>query len=364
MKKNKQKPGIAKNIVQKAENAASFKNLWVYFIVIVMALLVITVVVASSLSKLVNWLLDTDIEISIYVWTMLFSVLIGVAMSIIIGKIFFSPILKLSAAMRKVAGGDFNVRLEVSSSVNEIRAMVENFNIMTKELAATEMLQSDFVSNVSHEFKTPISVIAGYTTLLQDEKLSEEERRDYLQKISMNTDRLSNLVENVLLLSKVDNQNISAKNQIYRLDEQVRQCIVMLSSKWENKEIEIDAHLDEIEYFGNERLMQHVWVNLIDNAIKFNKIGGKIFIDARKEGNTIVVSVADEGYGIPEDGISHIYDKFYQVDGSHKGEGNGLGLSLVKRILDISDGKIECGNRAEGGAVFTVYLPSGIEENA
>jgi len=344
-------------IVKTAETAASFKNLWIFFILIVMALLTVTVVVASALSKLVNKLLDINIELSIYAWTILFSVLIGAAMSVLLGQIFFVPILKLSAAMKKVSGGDFNVRLTEKSVINEIRVMNGNFNKMTKELAATEMLQSDFVSNVSHEFKTPICLIEGYANLLLDEKLDDDEKHKCIDKILLNTKRLSDLVGNVLLLSRIDNQNIAIKTESFRLDEQIRQCIVMLSPKWEEKSIEIDAHLQEINYNGNAPLLAHVWLNLLDNAIKFNREGGKVYINLTSDDEDVVISVADEGTGIDDDAKNHIYDKFFQCDSSHKSEGNGLGLSLVKRILDGIGGTIKCSDREGGGTEFTVYLP-------
>lgn len=358
MKKIKQKKNtIVKNIAKKAESAANFKNIWFYFILISMVVLTLAVVVVSTLATLVNKLLDVNIEITIYGWIVVFGLLIGACMSLLIGKIFFIPILKLSAAMKSVASGNFDVRMECKSSVNEINLMMENFNIMTKELAATEMLQSDFVSNVSHEFKTPIGVIEGYATLLQDE-ITDDERREYAEKIILNTKRLSDLVGNVLLLSKVENVNIATNNEVFRLDEQIRQCIVMLSPKWEKKKIEFDAHLSETEYYGNASLIQHVWINLLDNAIKFNRECGKIYIELKEECGKIIVSVADEGLGITDADIKHIYDKFYQCDNSHKSEGNGLGLALVKRIIDGMNGQIDCRNRESGGAEFVVTLPS------
>lgn len=356
IKNGKKKNTIVKNIAKKAESAANFRNIWLYFILISILVLTLAVVVVNTLATLVNKLLDVNIEISIYGWIVVFGLLIGLCMSLLIGKIFFIPILKLSAAMKSVASGDFNVRMEGKSSVNEINLMMENFNIMTKELAATEMLQSDFVSNVSHEFKTPIGVIEGYATLLQDE-ITDEERREYADKIILNTKRLSDLVGNVLLLSKVENASIATNNEVFRLDEQIRQCIVMLSPKWEQKKIEFDAHLSEVEYYGNASLLQHVWLNLLDNAVKFNREGGKVYVDLKEKSGNIIVSFADEGNGITDADIKHIYDKFYQCDNSHKSEGNGLGLALVKRIIDGVQGEIECSNRKGGGAIFTVKLP-------
>lgn len=358
-KKEKKRPvgNIAKNIAQKAENAVSLKNLWLFIILIAMALFTLTTLVASMLSKLVTWLIGVDFELSLYGWTILFSVLIGACLSIIIGKALIVPVVKLSAAMKRVAKGDFGVRLEYGAVVNEINTMIENFNIMARELSATEVLQSDFVSNVSHEFKTPLSVIEGYATLLQDECVSDAERKDYAEKIVLNSRRLSDLVGNVLLLSKLENQNIPSAFSSFKLDEQIRQCIVMLQPKIENKNLELDVKLSETDYCGNQSLLQHVWTNLLDNAIKFNRKGGLLTVILECQSGLIIVRIADEGEGVSEEGMKHIYDKFYQGDSSHRGEGNGLGLSLVKRIIDTHGGSIVCRNLESGGAEFTVTLP-------
>ncbi len=355
-KKTKKRNSIVKDFVEKKDRAPSFRNLRIYFIILILLYTLLAVLVSTSVSSIVSWVLNKNIEISIYIWLIVFDILLGVFIAVLIGKWFFSPIIRLSSAMKKVASGNLSVRLECKSSVNEINAMIENFNIMTKELAATEMLQSDFVSNVSHEFKTPLSVIEGYATLLQDETLTKEEQRDYADKILLNTRRLSNLVGNILLLSKVENHNLSTECEKFRLDEQIRQCIVMLSPKWEEKQIEIDASLEEVEYYGNASLLQHVWINIIDNAIKYNRAAGKIYIRLKQDERKVSVEIADEGSGISDEAKGHIYDKFYQCDSSHKSEGNGLGLSLVKRILDELGDTVRCEDREGGGTKFIIEL--------
>lgn len=345
-----------KKIAQK-EKTVKFNNLWLYFVLISLAVLLVTEVVASVLSWLLSSLWRIEVQFSIYGWIVLFGIIIGCIMSVIIGKIFFVPMTKLSGAMKQVAKGDFSVRLEEESSVSELKAILANFNLMVKELGATEILQSDFVSNVSHEFKTPISVIEGYAALLQDETLTDEERKSYTEKILLNIRRLSELVGNILLLSKVDNQAIFDKRNIFRLDEQIRQTLVLLEPKWSAKQINLDVSLQEIECEGNEALLQHVWFNLIDNAIKFDNEGGTVKIVLTHEDNHNVCIVEDDGPGITEEGKKHIYDKFYQCDSSRKSEGNGLGLALVKKILDICGGTISCENASEKGTRFTVTLP-------
>lgn len=284
------------------------------------------------------------------------SLVIGSVATAIVSKSFFGPVKKVVRGMEQVADGDFSVRLNANSSSKEVMEMYTGFNMMTHELGAMEMLQSDFVSNVSHEFKTPINAIEGYSMLLQgSENLSEDEEQ-YVEKIIFNTRRLSSLVGSILLLSKLENQHISTNRFIYSLDEQIRQSIVAMEPVWAEKNIEFDVELEEISYEGNESMMRHVWDNLIGNAIKFGPEGGLVRVLLTKKENKIVFSVEDQGPGVSQDAIKHIYEKFYQADSSHKEEGNGLGLSLVKRILTLENGSIYVENLPENGCRFTVEL--------
>ena len=258
--------------------------------------------------------------------------------------------------MDKVAEGNFSVRLEEKSSSKEIMEIYTGFNLMAHELSSTEILQTDFVSNVSHEFKTPINAIEGYSTLLQDSENLDADQREYIDKILFNTQRLSSLVGSILLLSKLENQQIPSHQVEYRLDEQVRQSIVALEPAWEQKDIEFDVELDRVSYLGNEPMMRHVWDNLISNAIKFSPSGGTVKIHLVKKLKKLIVTVEDQGPGLSEEAQKHIFDKFYQADASHKQEGNGLGLALVKRILTIEKGQITAENVPEGGCRFAVTL--------
>ena len=259
--------------------------------------------------------------------------------------------------MGKVAEGDFSVMLESNSKLNEIQKLYGNFNLMVKELAATETLQTDFVSNVSHEFKTPIGAINGYAMLLQGNQDLTAEQSEYAEKILYNTRRLSGLVSNILLLSRIENQAIPMRKETFRLDEQIRQAILTLETKWSEKEIDLAAELEKVFYTGNENLMPHIWMNLIDNAIKFSQRGGSIRICLKASEQNVLVSIRDFGCGISEVDRKRIFDKFYQTDTAHKEEGNGLGLALVQRIIQIHDGSIEVENCVEGGCRFTVVLP-------
>ncbi len=263
----------------------------------------------------------------------------------------------LRRAMDRVSAGDFSVRLTKECAIWVIRELYQNFNTMAAELAATEILQTDFVSNVSHEFKTPITAIEGYATLLHGDENLTAEQGEYAEKILFNTRRLSGLVGNILLLSKLDNQSIPSRRERYRLDEQLRQAIVSLEPKWTEKDIEFDAELEAAYFSGNEQLMFHVWLNLLDNAVKFSPAGGCICVRLGQEGGRVSVCVSDEGVGIPEEERKRIFDKFYQSDSSHKDEGNGLGLALVGRIVAIHRGAITVENNAGRGCTFTVTLP-------
>lgn len=323
--------------------------------------LAVSMVISALLFTVLDRFFNLPRSIPTLGWILIFNTLIsGVITAFMNGKIL-APITQLSRAMAKVAQGDFEQQIETESRIDEIRKLFGSFNVMTQELRATELLQTDFVSNVSHEFKTPINAIEGYTMLLQGDELSEEQN-EYVNKILFNTGRLSGLVGNILLLSKLENQNIPTKKASCRLDEQIRQAILSLETKWTEKEIGFQVDMDNICYCGNEGLLMHVWVNLIDNAVKFSPQKGTITLSLKKERDDVRFLVEDEGPGIDTEVKNRIFDKFYQADGSHKIDGNGLGLALVKRIVDSAGGTIEAENREYGGCRFTVRLP--IEDNS
>lgn len=325
-----------------------------------------TLLVVAELSAvlvvawLITWLLryfGITLFIPEIIWFLLISISLGFAITVVLGKWLFDPITKLGNAMRQVASGNFDIRLEGNYWFREINDIHASFNLMAGELGATEILQTDFVSNVSHEFKTPINAIEGYATLLQGADVSAEQEQ-YIEKILFNTRRLSKLVGNILLLSKVDNQAIHTKPVTFRLDEQIRQSIVMLEPEWAKKDIEFDVDLKSIEYTGNETLLIHVWNNLIGNAVKFTPHGGFIAMTLNRRDDQVVFSIEDNGPGIPAESQKHIFDRFYQSDSSHRSEGNGLGLALVKQILSVCGGSVLVQNRDQGGCIFEVTLPN------
>lgn len=328
-------------------------NINMRFTLLVMAELVVIAIISWVFAEIIKITFNAPTIVSLVV----LSVVIGGGVNSFFSKHFFAPIMKLGKAMHQVAEGDFSIRLDAEKEIKEIKEIYSNFNLMAKELGATEILQTDFVSNVSHEFKTPINAIEGYATLLQgSDQMITDEQKTYIDKILLNTRRLSHLVGNILLLSKIDNQAIQSRQTKFRLDEEIRQSIVMLEPQWSKKDIEFDVDLKDVDYIGNEGLLHHVWDNLIENAVKFSPQGGEIRIKMVQEKEKIVVSVEDHGPGISEEAKKHIFDKFYQSDSSHKEEGNGLGLALVKQILNISNGEITVENIPDGGSRFTVTL--------
>lgn len=318
--------------------------------------------VAAGVSLIVLWGLRHFFVISsetAALLVVLISILvIGAGVAAIVNQRIFEPIRRVDAAMQQVSSGDFSVRLEQPSAIRDVENIRQSFNLMAQELGATEMLQSDFVSNVSHEFKTPINVIEGYATLLQDTAQTTPEQQEYIEKILVNTRRLSGLVGNVLLLSRLENQVIPNGKTEYRLDEQIRQSVMALETEWAAKEIEFDADMEEVRFCGNEGLLMHIWNNLIGNAVKFNSYGGLIRLTLKQSGECILFTIEDEGPGICPEDQKHIFDKFYQADSSREQEGNGLGLALVKRIVTAYGGEISVENRKERGCRFTVTLPA------
>ena len=332
-------------------------TLRVKFFLICMAEFVVVVL----LSELAGWLLrrwlGVTVSIPIFVWAILFSVVVGGAITKFISRSFIDPITQLGKAMKEVANGNFQVTAQCRSRLKEVNDIYASFNLMVKELGATETLQTDFISNVSHEFKTPINAIEGYASLLQDHQQSQAEQDAYIEKILFNTHRLSTLTGNILLLSKINNQTIKPQRTGFRLDEQIRQAIVALEQKWTAKDIDFDVELDKIQYSGYESLLSHVWSNLIDNAIKFDPQGGMIALRLRQSGDCAVFTIDDNGPGVPPQEQERIFHKFYQVDNSREVSGNGLGLALVRQIVSFSGGTVAVENLPEAGCRFTVTLP-------
>ena len=331
-------------------------NMRFYFMQVVLLGFLASTLLTFGIFLLLETLFEISLTLFSLIWILVGCSGITACIIYVLNRRFLNPINRLGDAMQDVADGNFKIKLETQSRIPDIQGIYNNFNRMTRELDKTEVLQEDFVANVSHEFKTPISAIEGYAMLLQDTPHSPEQQ-EYVERILLNTQRLSDLIGNILLISKVENHAANSQNVPFALDEQIRQSIMLMENKWMEKEIELDVDLDAVDYNGNEGLMLQVWNNLISNAIKFNRHGGGVRMRLSMQDDAIRFTIEDDGPGIPPEEQAHIFDKFYQCDNSHRAEGNGLGLALVKRIVSLCSGEIFVENRDEGGARFVVLLP-------
>lgn len=278
----------------------------------------------------------------------------------VICAMYDKPMRRLSRAMRAVAQGDFTVSVKPvhrKSRYDYMDLMFEDFNRMVQELSSIETMKDDFIANVSHEIKTPLAVIRSYAGAMQRENLSEAQRREYAATIASASESLSELISNILKLNKLENQEIVPNAAPYDLTRQLCDCALAHEAQWEKKNIDFDAQLEErVMISADESMLEIVFNNLIANAIKFTEPGGRIVLRQETEGSEVKVIVADTGCGMNEETMKHIFDKFYQGDASHSKEGNGLGLALVKRVLDISGGSVAVRSAPGEGAEFTVRL--------
>lgn len=288
--------------------------------------------------------------------TIFFSAIIGSLLIVTALRVIIKPIKKVSAATREVAKGNFAQSL-TTKSIDEIGQLIDNFNRMTVELNKNEYLKKDFVSSVSHEFKTPITSIEGFARLLKSNNITKEQSHEYADIIIKETERLANLSSNLLKLSLLDGDGFEPIKARFYLDEQIRSVILLLENQWSEKDIELDIEFDEVFYNGNQELLSQVWINLIQNAIKFSPVKGKISILLKVIENSVVFTVSDNGPGIPEEYADKVFDRFFKADKSRSREGNGLGLSIVRRIVEISGGSVFFTNKEGRGTVFTVTLP-------
>ena len=289
------------------------------------------------------------------------SLFMGLVIAALLSRRSVRPIRDMMEATSKVSKGDFSAEVSAKGSiVFELDALAGSFNKMVQELKGIETLRSDFVRNFSHELKTPIASISGFAQLLKKGNLSEEEKQEYLDSIIQESERLVGLSTSILNLSKVEHIEIVTEKSVYRLDEQVRLAILMLEPKWNAHNLNLELTLDEeIEICSNKHLIQQVWINLLDNAIKHSNSGGTLKVGLWHGEGEAVFRLEDQGCGMSEDTMRRMFDKFYQGDASRAAAGNGLGLTLVKRIVDLCEGTIEVESELNRGSVFTVRLPLG-----
>lgn len=273
-----------------------------------------------------------------------------------LSRALYKKVNQIISGINQVAGGNYNVTLH-PEKLHPLTEIAENFNKMTRELRSVKTLRNDFINDFSHEFKTPITSINGFARLLLDTEVSQEEEQQYLQIIADESERLAALSNQTLMMSRLDSQQSIPDKIPYALDEQIKQNIILLSREWNAKKIDLGADLAPVTYVGNADLMSHIWMNLLNNAIKFTPECGTIDVSMRQEKDTVLVSISDTGKGMTEDEILHIFNKYYQADPSHATKGMGLGLSIAHRIVELCGGSIEVTSRPGEGSTFTVILP-------
>lgn len=289
--------------------------------------------------------------------TLIVFVIILVPLNTVMYRRRLKEITTLSDSIRSVAGGDYSTRIDCRKQ-EQIAPVYEDFNKMCAELASVELLRNDFINSYSHEFKTPIASINGFASLLLEKQLPEAEQRQYLEIIVEESARLSKLASNTMLLSKLSSQQIITDTEDYDLSEQIRQCSIILSKTWLDKQITFSGEFPPALFHGNKELMQHLWLNLLNNAVKYTPVGGEISVGVIPVGETIRVTISDTGQGMTQDTLEHLFDPYYQGDTSHTEQGLGLGLPISKRIVVLCGGEIFVQSEPGTGSCFTVVLPA------
>ena len=295
------------------------------------------------------------------------SAIIGGILSYALSKWYLRPLSDLITATKAVAEGDYSVRVatdklpvdikEYRNPVNEFEIFVESFNKMAESLGSVEMLRTDFINTISHEFKTPVVSIRGFAKLLQNPDITEEQRKLYTDTIIRESLRLSSMSSNILLLSRYEHTSVLTDKQVFSLDEQIRESIRLQSADWMDKNIILEGNLEPVTYYGRPDILTHLWSNLLSNAIKFTPDGGSITVDLTRQPETVTVRFRDTGIGMDAEALAHIYEKFYQADSSRQSAGIGLGLSIVRRIVTLCNGEISVSSEPGKGTEFAVTLP-------
>ena len=351
--------------IAKIKEQTSRSSLTIIFSVFVFAI----ILSAIALTSLGLWLLslggvisdvDGELQLGLVILFMtLISLIIGGVITFFSSRIPLKPVNELINKMNRLASGDFKTRLDFGSAVSSHpvgKELSESFNTMAEELENTEMLRNDFINAFSHEFKTPIVSITGFANLIESGNLTEEQRVQYARAIREESMRLSTMANNVLILTKVENQTILTDISRFNLSEQIRSAVLLLEEKWTVKNVDLQLDFEEYDVEANEEFLKQIWINLIDNAVKFVPFEGVVSLKIFEKEDSVCVNISNTGVEIPSDKLDKIFNKFYQVDESHASQGNGIGLAIVKRIVDLHNGEITVSSE-KGITVFTVILP-------
>ncbi len=363
---DKQKGGIrpSTRVRRMLRGKLRIKSFRTELIIIIFLLMLLasafTVMVYAALHAIIPAVKDFD-TLASSASTLIACTIIGTGVAAALSKWILSPLKEMIDATERIAKGDFKVRIQETFAENsDFGILQRSFNHMVTELDGIEMFRKDFINNFSHEFKTPIVSLQGFAHQLQAGGLSPEEEREYIRIIATESDRLAKMATNILLLSKLENQAIVTDKTEFYLDEQIRSCVLLLEKQWTDKDIELNIDLDEVKYYFNEDMLSHVWINLFNNAFKFTPPGGMVSCTLRADEHTVTVVLSDTGEGMSEEVVLHIFEKFYQGDSSHAGAGNGIGLTIVGRIMELCGGRIEVTSQPNAGATFSVILPTTI----
>jgi len=334
--------------------------LMVAFLISCCMMLFVTIFAGTMELALTNENLGTAAKITflnVLLLSLLFTVIDEIRRKVSVER----PVKRITQAAERIMRGDLSVRIQPEHiDAEEFDEIIECINRMTEELSGLETLRTDFIANVSHELKTPLAVMQNYATLLQQPDLPEEDRLEYAKAVSESARRLASMMTNILKLNRLENQQIYPQTARYDLSEQLCRCLLQFENVWEQKNIQIEANIaDDVEVTADAELLSLVWNNLFSNAFKFTEPGGTVSVSLSATENTATVKVRDTGCGIPAEVGAHIFEKFYQGDTSHATQGNGLGLALVKRVIDIMQGQISVESAVGKGSTFTVTIRRG-----
>ncbi|WP_339318912.1 HAMP domain-containing sensor histidine kinase [Paenibacillus sp. FSL R10-2734] len=337
-------------------------SLPIYFSLALFIIFLITMLITGVLIYLLMFfgLLDEQILQDKKILTLIILIactIIGSVISITSSRRWLKSIQTFIDAIDQLAKGNFSMRMQLTKPP-EFKILSENINRMAEELGGIEILRTDFVNNFSHEFRTPIVSIKGFAEILKDDALSKEERNEYLDIVIEESTRLAALASNVLNISKIEAQAILSDRQPFNVGEQIRQCILLLHTKLTKKHISFKANVQDYEVSGNKEMLSQVWLNLLDNAIKFTPEHGEIEVTMKRVKDRIEITIRDNGEGISPSALPKVFAKFYQQDTSHSTAGNGLGLTIVRKIIGLHDGTITCDSVPSQGTIFTTLLPA------